>query len=177
MSLLPANLQGRIKEIEDHTKDNEGGTFNVCFAYTSTHEITSAIRTAIHERLHPAVPSTSPEDSGKVQLMSRVEEEEGEISEEDLERCLLTYGSADLDMIIRTSGEIRLSDFMLWQASASCLIVMDVLWPEFTPNHLYGAILYYQEHYEKLKVRIYARHLILSLICQPKQRFLTSKPV
>lgn len=154
LALLPPQLQARIKEIEDYTKDNEGGLFNVCFAYTSTHEITSAVRQVVHERLHPSKPSTSPDEAGKMQLMARVEEEEGEISEDDLEQCLLTFGSPDLDMIVRTSGEIRLSDFMLWQSSASCLVITDVLWPEFSASHLYGAILYYQEHYEKLKVRL-----------------------
>ena len=153
MSLLPPELHARIKELEEYTKNSEGGLFNVCFAYSSTHELTHAVRSVVHERLHPAKPATSPEDTGKFELMSRAEQEEGDISEEDLERCLMTHGSPDLDMIIRTSGEIRLSDFMLWQASACCLVITDVLWPEFSPNHLYGAILYYQEHYEKLKVR------------------------
>lgn len=159
MSLLPEDLQCRIRQIEERTKDNEGGVFNVCFSYSSTSEITNAVKAVVHERMHQKPqPSTSPENKQKEGLMYRTsslddEEGEGEISENDLERCLLTYGSADLDMIIRTSGEIRLSDFMLWQSSASCVVITDVLWPEFSPNHLYAAILYYQEHYEKLKVR------------------------
>lgn len=158
MSLLPLELQQRIREIEERTKDNEGGQFNVCFSYSSTHELTSAVKQVVSEHLHShPPPSTSPENKAKEGLMERsgaLEDEEGmEISESEIERCLLTYGSPDLDMLVRTSGEIRLSDFMLWQSSASCVVITDVLWPEFSHNHLYAAILHYQEHYEKLKVR------------------------
>jgi undecaprenyl diphosphate synthase len=134
MSLLPVELQERIKAIQEHTKDNKGGDFNVCFSYSGTNEITSAVKQVIHETI---------EDSNS---------ERHCIAESDLERCLQLYGSPDLDMIVRTSGEIRLSDFMLWQASACCLAITDVLWPEFTPNHLYASVLYFQEHHDNLMV-------------------------
>lgn len=134
MSLLPESLEKKIHEVEEHTKDNEGGLFNVCFSYSATNEITSAINQVIEEV-----------------VQGRKSEED--VCEADIERCLQLYGSPDLDMLVRTSGEIRLSDFMLWQSSASCLVITNVLWPEFSPSHLYAAILYYQEHYDSLMVR------------------------
>lgn len=134
MTLLPEPLQRRIREIEEHTKDNEGGLFNVCFSYSATNEITSAVKQVVDEVIQGRVDAD-------------------EISESDIERSLQLYGTPDLDMLIRTSGEIRLSDFMLWQSSASCLVITNVLWPEFSPAHLYAAILYYQEHYDSLMVR------------------------
>lgn len=148
LRLLPQNLQDRIKEIEEYTKNNTAGVFNVCFSYTATNEITSAVKSVIHQQLHPeSSPLGVNSDMGSI-----VGDCEDEICQSDLEKCLSSYGSPDIDVLIRTSGEIRLSDFMLWQSTASCLIITDVLWPEFTAKHLYAAILYYQEHYDSLKV-------------------------
>lgn len=120
----------------------------MCFSYTATNEITSAVKSVIHEQLHPQSSSSGIENN-----MGSIDGDyEDQICQSDLERCLSSYGSSDIDVLIRTSGEIRLSDFMLWQSTASCLIITDVLWPEFSSKHLYAAILYYQEHYDSLKV-------------------------
>ena len=154
LSLLPQFLQTRIREIEELTKNNEAGELNVCFSYSSTNEITSAVKQVVHQHLQ-SHPSNAP--SSSISLCEgendNEEVEDEEVTQMELERCLQTYGTPDIDMIVRTSGEIRLSDFMLWQSSASCLVVTDVLWPEFSATHLYSAVLYYQEHYESLKVR------------------------
>lgn len=147
LSLLPQQLQVRIREIEELSRHNEAGELNICFSYSATNEITSAVRQAVSEQLE------NLNEAANVDSQSGIEAEiTDEISQGDLEKCLLTYGSPEIDMIVRTSGEIRLSDFMLWQSSASCLMITDVLWPEFSASHLYGAVLYYQEHYESLKV-------------------------
>lgn len=71
-----------------------------------------------------------------------------------MEKCLYTSQSPHPDLLIRTSGEVRLSDFLLWQTSYSCLSFVDVLWPEFSIWHLYGAVLHYQRNYPSIKSAI-----------------------
>ena len=78
-----------------------------------------------------------------------------DVSEELLERCLYTGDSPQPDLVIRTSGEIRLSDFLLWQSSYSCLCFQSVLWPEFSVWNLLSAILHYQSNFPPLQVAIY----------------------
>ncbi|XP_010134487.1 PREDICTED: dehydrodolichyl diphosphate synthase isoform X2 [Buceros rhinoceros silvestris] len=67
-----------------------------------------------------------------------------DVSESLLEKCLYTSNSPDPDLLIRTSGEVRLSDFLLWQTSHSCLVFQSVLWPEYSFWNLCEAILRYQ---------------------------------
>uniref|UniRef100_A0A1X7THN5 ditrans,polycis-polyprenyl diphosphate synthase [(2E,6E)-farnesyldiphosphate specific] n=1 Tax=Amphimedon queenslandica TaxID=400682 RepID=A0A1X7THN5_AMPQE len=70
-----------------------------------------------------------------------------DISEELMERCLYTGTCTPPDLVIRTSGEVRLSDFFIWQSSYSCLCFQDVLWPEFSILNLFSLILTYQQNY------------------------------
>ncbi|QYJ08347.1 polyprenyl diphosphate synthase [Qipengyuania flava] len=65
---------------------------------------------------------------------------EGEIDEAALERHLYTASLPPLDLLIRTSGEVRLSNFLLWQAAYAEMLFIDVLWPDFTPDHLKRAL-------------------------------------
>lgn len=65
---------------------------------------------------------------------------EGMIAPETLERHLYTTGLPPLDLLIRTSGEVRLSNFLLWQAAYAEMLFLDVLWPDFTPAHLADAL-------------------------------------
>ena len=65
---------------------------------------------------------------------------EGEVSTQALERHLYTHGLPPLDLLIRTSGEMRLSNFLLWQLAYAELVFADVLWPDFTPEHLMEAL-------------------------------------
>ena len=64
----------------------------------------------------------------------------GAITPEAIEAELDTAGLAPLDLLIRTSGEVRLSNFLLWQAAYAEMIFTDVLWPDFTPEHLQAAL-------------------------------------
>ena len=66
--------------------------------------------------------------------------ENGEISEAGIGRHLYTAELPPLDLLIRTSGEVRLSNFLLWQAAYAELVFCDVLWPDFTPEHLVAAL-------------------------------------
>lgn len=128
LTLLPLDIQEQIAECVHFSKDNKRAVLNVCFAYTSRDEICAAMR----------------EMAEGVQLGLI---KESDISEDLMEKCLFTSQSPNPDLLIRTSGEVRLSDFLLWQTSYSCLSFVDVLWPEFSIWHLYGAILHYQRNY------------------------------
>ena len=65
---------------------------------------------------------------------------QGEITEESLEAHLFSAGLPPLDLLIRTSGEVRLSNFLLWQAAYAEMLFVDTLWPDFTPAHLQDAL-------------------------------------
>ena len=65
---------------------------------------------------------------------------EGELTAHALERHLFTCDLPPLDLLIRTSGEVRLSNFLLWQAAYAEMLFLDVLWPDFTPEHLAEAL-------------------------------------
>ncbi|XP_030890617.1 dehydrodolichyl diphosphate synthase complex subunit DHDDS-like, partial [Leptonychotes weddellii] len=105
---------------------------NVCFAYTSRHEISNAVR----------------------EMAWGVEQgllDPSDVSESLLDKCLYTNHSPNPDILIRTSGEVRLSDFLLWQTSHSCLVFQPVLWPEYTFWNLCEAILQYQMNHSTLQ--------------------------
>ena len=71
---------------------------------------------------------------------ARLAAAEGEISSEALDRHLYTHELPPLDLLIRTSGEVRLSNFLLWQCAYAEMIFTDVLWPDFSPKHLTDAL-------------------------------------
>ncbi|XP_077977079.1 dehydrodolichyl diphosphate synthase complex subunit DHDDS-like [Glandiceps talaboti] len=134
ISLLPNDVQDAIADAVNFSKDNDKAVLNVCFAYTSRHEITTAIQEL----------ATGVED-GYLKA--------SDVSEEMLEKCLYTNHSQDPDLLVRTSGEVRLSDFLLWQSAFSVLSFVKVLWPEFSIWHLFAAVLQYQQNYAAIKKR------------------------
>ncbi|KAH3738334.1 hypothetical protein DPMN_044968 [Dreissena polymorpha] len=79
--------------------------------------------------------------------------QESDISDQLLERCLYTNHSSNPDLLIRTSGEVRLSDFLLWQSTFSVLSFLEVLWPDFSIWHLYAAIIHYQRNYDAVMAK------------------------
>nr|XP_022292130.1 dehydrodolichyl diphosphate synthase complex subunit DHDDS-like [Crassostrea virginica] len=135
LTMLPMDIQELIAECVHFSKDNKRAVLNVCFAYTSRDEICAAMR----------------EVAEGVQLGLI---KESDVSEDLMEKCLYTSQSPHPDLLIRTSGEVRLSDFLLWQTSYSCLSFVEVLWPEFSIWHLYGAILHYQRNFPVIKSAI-----------------------
>lgn len=131
LELLPLDIQEMIAESVNYTKDHDKVVLNVCFAYTSRDEICTAMR----------------ETAEGVQMGSI---KETDISERLLESCLYTNKSPRPDLLVRTSGEVRLSDFLLWQTSYSVLSFMQVLWPDFSVWHLYAGVLHYQQNYDSV---------------------------
>ena len=101
---------------------------NVAFSYTSREEVCSAVK----------------------KVSKAVEEgilRPNDINESVLERCLYTGFSPRPELLVRTSGEVRLSDFLLWQSCYSVTYFSDVLWPEFSLKNLLMAIFYFQRHH------------------------------
>ena len=110
-------LASDIVELLDHalerTAQNDGTTLVVALNYGSQDEIARAAARAAAK---------------------------GPITPETIEAELDTAGLPPLDLLIRTSGEVRLSNFLLWQAAYAEMIFTDVLWPDFTPDHLRAAL-------------------------------------
>ena len=110
-----------MDEAVDLTQHNSGMTLNIAFNYGGRAEIIDAVKEMI--------------DDG-VQI--------DRIDERTLERYLYDSAMPDVDLLIRTSGEHRLSNFLLWQIAYSELLFTETLWPDFRRNDLYDAILEYQ---------------------------------
>ncbi|XP_041354444.1 dehydrodolichyl diphosphate synthase complex subunit DHDDS-like [Gigantopelta aegis] len=132
IKLLPLDIQQNIAEAVNFTKNNKRAILNVCFAYTARDDMCHAMRELA---------------SGVSQGLIR----ESDISEDLLQKCMYTSSCKQLDLLIRTSGEVRLSDFLLWESAFSCLAFVKVLWPEFSVWHLYAAILHYQRNHQALQ--------------------------
>ena len=115
ISPLPEKLRVKCLNAIEKTKDFTGRTLNVALNYGSRTEITRACNLVLQ--------------SGKT-----------EISEEDIAANLYTAGLPDIDLVIRTSGEMRLSNFFLWQCAYAEFYFTDVLWPDFHKEELEKAI-------------------------------------
>ena len=129
LHLLPWDIEELAKKLMDATKHCSKCRLNVCVAYTSRLEMTQMVRDCTWGL------------------------EQGLIQESDITEHLInkTLQISDVDVLIRTSGEVRLSDFLLWQSSYSFLSFLDVLWPEFSMIDFYYAILRYQTSYSAVK--------------------------
>uniref|UniRef100_A0A0B6ZU02 Alkyl transferase n=2 Tax=Arion vulgaris TaxID=1028688 RepID=A0A0B6ZU02_9EUPU len=133
ISLLPRDLQELLAEAVSLSVNNKKTILNVCFAYTARDDMCMAMR----------------------ELAAGVKQgciKQSDISESLFEKCLYTSHCRNVDLLIRTSGEVRLSDFLLWESSFSCLAFVKVLWPEFSIWHLYAAILHYQRNCNKIQI-------------------------
>ncbi|CAG8652173.1 4945_t:CDS:2, partial [Acaulospora morrowiae] len=133
MSYLSPDLREVMEKAVETTKDNIGPTLNVCFPYTSRDELTTSIK----------------------KIVKMVEKDQLKIKDIDenlIEQNLFTHGSPPLEVLIRTSGEIRLSDFLLWQCHQNCYIYfVKCYWPEFSFWEMLPIILDYQVNYESIK--------------------------
>jgi tritrans,polycis-undecaprenyl-diphosphate synthase [geranylgeranyl-diphosphate specific] len=128
IQLLPENLRGLISRAEEATRLYDGFYLNLAIAYGGRAEIIDAVKAISSEVARGEI---SPE----------------EIDEEYFGRFLYTsyLPQQDPDLIIRTSGECRLSGFLLWQSAYSELFFIDVYWPEFRDIDLYRAIRSFQQ--------------------------------
>ena len=118
---LAPEIREELARAEERTAGDSGLQFNIALNYGGRAEITDAVKGLFAELLKDG---RSPEA----------------IDEEALSRHLYTAGQPDPDLLIRTSGELRVSNFLLWQIAYSEIWVTDVLWPDFRRRHLLQAI-------------------------------------
>lgn len=118
---LSADIVALIDNAEQLTAANTGLCLNIALSYGARGEITNAVR-RIAEAV--AAGTLSP----------------AEIDDETVQSCLDTEGLPDPDLLIRTSGERRISNFLLWQIAYAELVFTDVLWPDFDRAHLVDAL-------------------------------------
>lgn len=119
---LPRDVQTELSDAEAKTATNRGMLFNIALNYGGRAEIVAAARRLAADRVPPA-----------------------EIDETSFSNYLYTAGQPDPDLLIRTSGEMRVSNFLLWQIAYAEIWVTDTLWPDFRQRHLFEAILAFQK--------------------------------
>ena len=126
ISLFSSQLQKEIELAMQRSKQCDKMVLNIALAYGSRNEITSAVK-QIAKKIN----------SGELKCE--------DINEDLISRHLYTSGQPDPDIIIRTSGEMRLSNFLLYQAAYSELYFSSVMWPDFTPDELDKALAEYDK--------------------------------
>ena len=114
---LAEDIKALMKKNEDGSKDATGLTLNIAINYGGRDEITNAVKKIVNS-------GVNAED----------------ITEDLISQNLYTYGIPDPDLIIRPSGEYRLSNYLIWQSAYAEYWFSDILWPDFTPQHLEKAI-------------------------------------
>jgi len=119
---LASDIQDELRRAAERTSSNTGLQFNIALNYGGRAEIVDAARRALASGLRPE-----------------------ELDEERFASFLYTAGQPDPDLLIRTSGEMRVSNYLLWQIAYAEIYVTDTLWPDFRRRHLLEAILAYQK--------------------------------
>ena len=129
---LPSDVQQKLRETEEHTAGNTAMTMVVALSYSARWEITQAMKDIIaaHE-MGAKTPSHRP-------LLPE------DITEDLIAKHLQTNFMPDPDLLIRTGGELRISNYLLWQIAYSELYFCDTYWPDFSGADLRKAILSYQ---------------------------------
>ena len=122
---LPENTRKAVNDAIEQTKNNTGLKLIFALNYGSKDEIISAVKT---------IASDVKSDKYSIE----------DITEETLSRNLFTANTPDPDLLIRTSGEQRISNFLLWQIAYSEFIFTKVAWPDFTEEEFYNSLLEYQ---------------------------------
>jgi undecaprenyl diphosphate synthase len=119
---LPPDVRRELKMAEEKTAGNAGMLFNIALNYGGRAEIVEAARRVVASGIAP-----------------------DELDEQRFSDFLYTSGQPDPDLLIRTSGEMRVSNFLLWQIAYAEIWVTDTLWPDFRKQHLLEAVIAYQK--------------------------------
>lgn len=122
---LPKEVRQELKDAMEKTKNNKRMVLNLALSYSGRWEIIEAVKEIARDV-----------KKGKVKIE--------EIDDKLFSNYLKTAGIPDPDLLIRTSGELRISNFLLWQIAYTELYITDCLWPDFRRKHLYEAIRDYQ---------------------------------
>ncbi len=122
MAGIKPGMQDKIRRAVEETKNNQRLILNVAFNYGGRAEIVNAIRTIIKDGAPPE-----------------------QVTDELVSQYLYTGGLPDPDLIIRTSGEFRISNFLIWQSAYAEYYITPTYWPDFDKNELYKALAAYSE--------------------------------
>ncbi|MCL7753815.1 isoprenyl transferase [Polaribacter sp. Z022] len=122
---LPKKAQNTLADVINQTKDNSRITLTLALSYGSREEIVNTIKNISKKVVNKELNIK-------------------EIDEKTINNHLYTFNLPDVDLMIRTSGEQRISNFLLWQLAYAELYFTDVLWPDFREEHFYDAIIDYQ---------------------------------
>ena len=120
MKRLPDNVRQKLRETEEHTAQNDAMTMGVALSYSSRWEITEAVRQIAAEGIQ-------------------------DITEDTVSQHMTTNFMPDPDLLIRTGGELRISNYLLWQIAYSELYFCDTYWPDFDEACLHKAVESYQK--------------------------------
>jgi len=123
---LAKNVREEIARAAERTAKNAGMVLSVALNYGGRAEIVDACRVAAQKLI----------EAGKTP---------NELTEEDIARELYTRDLPELDLLVRTSGELRISNFLLWQSAYAEIHVTETLWPDFRRVHLLEAVVDYQQ--------------------------------
>jgi len=123
---LPSSIQKELNEVIENTKNNSRMTLTLALSYGSREELLNVVKN-ISDKVKNNIISIDT------------------IDESIINQHLYTHNLPDVDLLIRTSGEHRISNFLLWQIAYAELYFTDVLWPDFKENDLYEAIISYQK--------------------------------
>lgn len=126
MGDLPEKAQKELQEVIFKTKDNNRLTLTLALSYGARNEIQNAIQQIASKVKNNIISVENIDDSV-------------------INQHLYTHNLPDVDLLIRTSGECRISNFLLWQIAYAELYFTSILWPDFRKDHLYEAILNYQK--------------------------------
>jgi undecaprenyl diphosphate synthase len=127
---LPSNMLHKIKQAEHLTRDNSTIALNLAFDYGGRHEIVNAVKKIVADGVEPDA-----------------------IDEATIEQYLFTAGTPDPDIVIRTGGEFRISNFMIWQSAYSEFYSSPALWPEFGETEIDEAIKVYSQRQRRFGQR------------------------
>ena len=136
---LPDVVQQKLRETEEHTAKNDAMTMVVALSYSSRWEITNAVKQIVSE-VHDM-------DEDPKKILSRIKTggiRAEDITEEYISQHLCTNFMPDPDLLIRTGGELRISNYLLWQIAYSELYFCDTYWPDFDEEELHKAIQSFQ---------------------------------
>lgn len=122
MSSLPKVIQNLINKVHNTLIPNPEITLNICLNYGGRKEILDAVKNIIKDKINPE-----------------------KLDEQLFSKYLYTQSQPDPELLIRTGGKIRLSNYLLWQTSYSEIYFTKILWPDFSPKELKKAIRWYQD--------------------------------
>ena len=126
LDLLPKSAQKKLEEVIETTKNNSRMVLTLALSYGSREELINAVKNISNKVKNNIISIDN-------------------IDESIINQHLYTRDLPEVDLLIRTSGEHRISNFLLWQIAYSELYFTDVLWPDFKENDLYEAIISYQK--------------------------------